>query len=141
MVLHHVNKESETIKVFNQVLTREVIWVIDCVLPCDMSCIWRLQTVEMEHSVEGVGCPMRMVKYHPPTPIIRDWTNALLHNRYGSLADECDAYKQVCDGFAQQLQLLHSQLDFCVCGARRSRHRAVPRPVASRRRAPAVVGV
>ena len=45
------------------------------------------------------------------TAAAADWTNAMLHNRYGSLMDECDAYKQVCDGFSQQLQQLHSQLD------------------------------
>jgi hypothetical protein len=40
-----------------------------------------------------------------------DWTDALLHGRHAGLTDECDAYKQVCDGFAQQLQVLHADLD------------------------------
>ena len=39
------------------------------------------------------------------------WTSALLNGRHSALEDECDAYKQVCDGFASQLQLLHSDLD------------------------------
>lgn len=42
---------------------------------------------------------------------VQDWIGALLHNRHTALLDECDAYKQVCDGFSQQLQLLHSSLD------------------------------
>lgn len=40
-----------------------------------------------------------------------EWTNALLHGRHAALLDECDAYKQVCEGFAQQLQSLHAELD------------------------------
>jgi hypothetical protein len=40
-----------------------------------------------------------------------EWSAALLNERHASLVDECDAYKQVCDGFAQQLQVLHSDLD------------------------------
>jgi len=39
------------------------------------------------------------------------WSSALLNDRHPALVDECDAYKQVCDGFAQQLQVLHSDLD------------------------------
>ena len=39
------------------------------------------------------------------------WTSALLNGRHAALVDECDAYKQVCDGFASQLQLLHADLD------------------------------
>jgi len=39
------------------------------------------------------------------------WASALLNDRHAALVDECDAYKQVCDGFAQQLQMLHSDLD------------------------------
>ncbi|KAL7565125.1 hypothetical protein ACA910_005131 [Epithemia clementina (nom. ined.)] len=39
------------------------------------------------------------------------WTSALLNGRHAALVDECDAYKQVCEGFASQLQLLHSDLD------------------------------
>lgn len=39
------------------------------------------------------------------------WTQALLSQRHSSLIDERDAYQQVCDGFAQQLQVLHSDLD------------------------------
>ncbi len=41
----------------------------------------------------------------------QEWTQAFLHNRHAALLDECDAYKQVCDGFAQQLQMLHQELD------------------------------
>jgi hypothetical protein len=40
-----------------------------------------------------------------------DWTQSLLSERHSSLLDEKDAYRQVCDGFAQQLQVLHTQLD------------------------------
>ncbi|GKY94275.1 hypothetical protein MPSEU_000393300 [Mayamaea pseudoterrestris] len=40
-----------------------------------------------------------------------DWSDALLNQRHSALVDECDAYKQVCDGFAQQLQQLHIDLD------------------------------
>ena len=39
------------------------------------------------------------------------WTQALLGQRHTALMDETDAYKQVCDGFAQQLQGLHVDLD------------------------------
>lgn len=39
------------------------------------------------------------------------WTQALLGQRHTALMDETDAYKQVCDGFAQQLQVLHGELD------------------------------
>mmetsp|Transcript_11428 Transcript_11428/g.27638 ORF Transcript_11428/g.27638 Transcript_11428/m.27638 type:complete len:869 (-) Transcript_11428:44-2650(-) len=40
-----------------------------------------------------------------------DWTQALLGQRHSALLDEKEAYRQVCDGFAQQLQELHSELD------------------------------
>lgn len=40
-----------------------------------------------------------------------DWTDALLNGRHSSLQDECEAYKQVCEGFAQQLQMLHNDID------------------------------
>jgi hypothetical protein len=40
-----------------------------------------------------------------------DWTQAFLGGRHASLIDERDAYKQVCDGFSQQLQQLHHDLD------------------------------
>ncbi len=40
-----------------------------------------------------------------------EWNQALLSNRHSSLVDEKDAYRQVCDGFAQQLQVLHSDLE------------------------------
>jgi hypothetical protein len=40
-----------------------------------------------------------------------DWNSALLNQRHAALLDECDAYKQVCEGFAQQLQVLHADLD------------------------------
>lgn len=40
-----------------------------------------------------------------------DWTQALLGQRHSSLIDEREAYKQVCDGFSQQLQVLHTELD------------------------------
>jgi hypothetical protein len=40
-----------------------------------------------------------------------DWTSALLNERHAALVDECEAYKQVCEGFALQLQALHSDLD------------------------------
>jgi hypothetical protein len=40
-----------------------------------------------------------------------EWNQALLSNRHSSLVDEKEAYRQVCDGFAQQLQVLHSDLD------------------------------
>jgi hypothetical protein len=39
------------------------------------------------------------------------WTQSFLSQRHSSLIDEKEAYQQVCDGFAQQLQLLHSELD------------------------------
>ncbi|KAL3943780.1 MAG: hypothetical protein SGBAC_002152 [Bacillariaceae sp.] len=39
------------------------------------------------------------------------WTQALLGQRHSALLDEKEAYRQVCDGFAQQLQELHSELD------------------------------
>lgn len=39
------------------------------------------------------------------------WTQALLGQRHTALMDETDAYKQVCDGFAQQLQVLHVEMD------------------------------
>jgi hypothetical protein len=40
-----------------------------------------------------------------------NWQQALLGGRHNSLVDERDAYRQVCDGFSQQLQQLHSDLD------------------------------
>eukprot|EP00934_Nitzschia_sp_Nitz4_P008112 Nitzschia sp. Nitz4//scaffold19_size178191//41830//44605//NITZ4_001962-RA/size178191-augustus-gene-0.46-mRNA-1//1//CDS//3329540634//8102//frame0 len=40
-----------------------------------------------------------------------EWSQALLGNRHSSLVDEKEAYRQVCDGFAQQLQVLHSELE------------------------------
>ena len=40
-----------------------------------------------------------------------EWNQAILSNRHSSLVDEKEAYKEVCDGFAQQLQVLHSELD------------------------------
>ena len=40
-----------------------------------------------------------------------DWTQALLGQRHSALMDETEAYKQVCDGFAQQLQQLHMEMD------------------------------
>lgn len=40
-----------------------------------------------------------------------EWTQALLGQRHSSLVDEREAYKQVCDGFSQQLQVLHTELD------------------------------
>jgi hypothetical protein len=39
------------------------------------------------------------------------WTQALLGQRHTALMDETEAYKQVCDGFAQQLQVLHMEMD------------------------------
>lgn len=42
---------------------------------------------------------------------VEEWNSALLNNRHAALQDEVEAYKQVADGFAQQLQLLHSDLD------------------------------
>jgi hypothetical protein len=40
-----------------------------------------------------------------------EWTQAFLAERHSALTDEREAYKQVCDGFAQQLQILHTDLD------------------------------
>mmetsp|Transcript_22511 Transcript_22511/g.53132 ORF Transcript_22511/g.53132 Transcript_22511/m.53132 type:complete len:961 (+) Transcript_22511:300-3182(+) len=40
-----------------------------------------------------------------------EWSQALLGQRHSSLVDEREAYKQVCDGFSQQLQILHTELD------------------------------
>lgn len=40
-----------------------------------------------------------------------EWTQALLNSRHGALIDEKEAYRQVCDGFAQQLQHLHQKYD------------------------------
>jgi hypothetical protein len=40
-----------------------------------------------------------------------EWTQAFLAERHSALTDEREAYKQVCDGFAQQLQVLHSEFD------------------------------
>lgn len=40
-----------------------------------------------------------------------EWADALLNNRHSALADEVEAYKQVADGFACQLQALHEELD------------------------------
>ena len=40
-----------------------------------------------------------------------EWTQAFLSQRHSALLDEKEAYQQVCDGFAQQLQELHMQLD------------------------------
>lgn len=40
-----------------------------------------------------------------------EWNQALLQNRHSALFDEKEAYRQVCDGFAQQLQVLHSDLE------------------------------
>lgn len=42
---------------------------------------------------------------------VDEWNSALLNNRHSALQDEAEAYKQVADGFAQQLQMLHSDLD------------------------------
>ena len=40
-----------------------------------------------------------------------EWTQAFLGQRHSSLIDEKEAYRQVCDGFAQQLQVLHTELE------------------------------
>ena len=40
-----------------------------------------------------------------------DWSQFLLSGRHGALVDERDAYRQVCDGFSQQLQTLHNEFD------------------------------
>lgn len=40
-----------------------------------------------------------------------EWTQAFLGQRHSSLIDEKEAYRQVCDGFAQQLQGLHTDLE------------------------------
>lgn len=40
-----------------------------------------------------------------------EWTQAFLAERHAALTDEREAYKQVCDGFAQQLQVMHTELD------------------------------
>lgn len=40
-----------------------------------------------------------------------EWADALLNGRHAALVDEVDAYKQVADGFASQLQSLHSECD------------------------------
>ena len=40
-----------------------------------------------------------------------EWTQALLGERHVALVDEREAYRQVCDGFAMQLQELHEKLD------------------------------
>jgi hypothetical protein len=40
-----------------------------------------------------------------------EWTQALLGQRHSALSDEKEAYRQVCDGFAQQLQELHTDMD------------------------------
>eukprot|EP00980_Cylindrotheca_fusiformis_P005619 scaffold1184_cov132-Cylindrotheca_fusiformis.AAC.40 len=40
-----------------------------------------------------------------------EWSQALLGQRHAALQDEKEAYRQVCDGFAQQLQELHTELD------------------------------
>lgn len=42
---------------------------------------------------------------------VEEWNAALLNGRHSALTDEVDAYRQVADGFAQQLQMLHSELD------------------------------
>lgn len=43
-----------------------------------------------------------------------DWSQTLLGQRHSALLDESDAYKQVCDGFAQQLQFLHQEMDMAA---------------------------
>jgi hypothetical protein len=40
-----------------------------------------------------------------------EWTRALLSGRHSALLDEREAYRQVCDGFSEQLQELHASLD------------------------------
>ena len=40
-----------------------------------------------------------------------EWTRAFLSGRHAALVDEREAYRQVCDGFAEQLQQLHTDLD------------------------------
>lgn len=40
-----------------------------------------------------------------------DWTRSILSKRHAALMDEREAYRQVCDGFAEQLQELHANLD------------------------------
>ena len=50
-----------------------------------------------------------------------DWTDAFLNGRHAALIDECDAYKQVCDGFAQQLQELHAELDSSLAAQEQAR--------------------
>lgn len=44
-------------------------------------------------------------------PEVEEWNSAFLNNRHSALQDEVEAYKQVADGFAQQLQMLHENLD------------------------------
>jgi hypothetical protein len=40
-----------------------------------------------------------------------DWSEAILNGRHSAVADECETYKQVCEGFVQQLQMLHDTVD------------------------------
>ena len=40
-----------------------------------------------------------------------EWTRAFLSGRHAALVDEREAYRQVCDGFSEQLQQLHAELD------------------------------
>jgi len=47
----------------------------------------------------------------PPDTSVDEWRNALLQDRHGQLRDEVEAYKQVCDGFSEQLQGLHQEVD------------------------------
>jgi len=47
----------------------------------------------------------------PPDESPDDWSNALLQHRHSTLAEERDAYLEVCNGFSSQLQTLHSQCD------------------------------
>ena len=39
-----------------------------------------------------------------------EWSKAILNHRHSSIVDEKEAYRQVCDGSAQQLQELHDEL-------------------------------
>ena len=39
-----------------------------------------------------------------------EWSAAIINHRHSSLVDEKEAYRQVCDGSAEQLQALHDQL-------------------------------
>lgn len=83
----------------------------------DLECYTTVHRSDRHHVLElcgddTVNPDLRAFYFCAPTSDDKDdWTDALLNGRHAALLDEVDAYKQVSEGFASQLQTLHCELD------------------------------